>query len=211
MHDKQRAAAERRAVLRVAAGLAVGAGAQIAPAAASGAAARRGIPGARSVDHAGIVVRDLDEATRFFVEVVGADLLFRSPPASGLESKEEAPTGTTVAVAFLRFGPNLNLELLQFEGPRARGAPPQVSDNGAVHIAIWVEDVARAAEHFRAQPGVEVIGEIGAPSEGADKGATWIYVRTPFGVHLELVNRPQRMPYEKRVNARFYGPARAWR
>lgn len=171
----------------------------------------RGIPGARNVDHAGVVVRDLDEAVRFFVEVVGADLLFRSPPASGLESKEEAAPGTMVAAAFLRFGPNMNLELLQFDGPDSGETPPRVSDNGAVHLAIWVEDVARAADHLRAQPGVEIVGEIGKPSTGADRGASWMYARTPFGVHLELVNRPAHMPYEQHAAARLYGPAPSWR
>lgn len=201
----------RRDVLQVAAGLGV-AGTLATP--ADGAPIRRvdrrGVPGARNVDHAGVVVRDLDEATRFFVEVIGADLLFRSPPAAGLEGKEEAADGTTVEVAFLRFGPNLNLELLQFTGPKALTSSPRVSDNGAVHVAIWVDDVARAADHLRAQPGVEIVGDIGRPSAGADKGATWIYARTPFGVHLELVHRPAHMPYERDVAARFYGPAPAW-
>ena len=204
-------ATDRRTMLKAVAGLgltgALGMSASAAPAVQPN---RRGIPGARNIDHAGIVVRDLDEATRFFVDVVGADLLFRAPPAAGLESKEEAAAGTTVAVAFLRFGPNLNLELLQFTGPDAPKQAPRVSDNGAVHIAIWVEDVARAADYLRAQPGVEIVGDIGKPSTGADKGATWVYARTPFGVHLELVHRPAHMPYEHDVAARFYGPAPAW-
>lgn len=205
--------ADRRNLLKTAAGLTL-MGAIAMPANAHPVQVptrSRGIPGARNVDHAGIVVRDLDEAVRFFVDVVGADLLFRSPPATGLESKEEAAPDTTVAVAFLRFGPNLNLELLQFTGPNAPAPPPRVSDNGAVHIAIWVEDVARAADYLRAQPGVEIIGDIGKPSTGADKGATWVYARTPFGVHLELVNRPPHMPYERDATDRFYGPVPAWR
>lgn len=205
------AGAERRAMLGAAAGVALAATFGRPASAASTEQTLRGIPGAHDVDHAGIVVRDLDEAVRFFVDVVGADLLFRSPPASGLESKEEAAVGTTVAVAFLRFGPNLNLELLQFTGSRAPASPPRVSDNGAIHIAIWVENVARAADYLRAQPGVQIVGDVGEPSKGADRGATWVYARTPFGVHLELVNRPAHMPYERDVSARFYGPAPAWR
>lgn len=205
---------DRRAMLKTAAGL-VMMGAIESPANAEPAQAptrSRGIPGAHNVDHAGIVVRDLDEAVRFLVDVVGADLLFRTPPAVGLESKEEAAPGTAVAVAFLRFGPNLNLELLQFNGPNSPAPPPpRVSDNGAVHIAIWVEDVARATDYLRAQPGVEIVGDVGKPSTGADRGATWVYARTPFGVHLELVNRPARMPYERDTRARFYGPVPAWR
>ena len=203
------AVVDRRAMPTAAAGLGliagVGVPAQAAP------ARHGGIPGARNVDHAGIVVRDLDEAVRFFVDVIGADLLFRSPPASGLEGKEEAAPGTTVAVAFLRFGPNLNLELLHFTGPDAPEPPLGVSDNGAVHLAIRVDNVARAAEYLRAQPGVEIVGDVGQPSTGADKGATWVYARTPFGVHLELVSRPAHMPYERDTAARFYGPAPAWR
>ena len=176
MHDDfSPAGTDRRALLKTA-GLALAStfGAQ-ANAASTGRAEGRGIPGARNVDHAGSVVPDLEEAVRFFVDVVGADLLFRSPPAAGLESKEEAAPGTTVAVAFLRFGPNLNLELLQFIGPRAPTPAPRVSENGAVHIAIWVDDVVRAADYLRAQPGVEIIGGVGEPSSGADKGTTWVY------------------------------------
>ena len=170
----------------------------------------RGVPGARNFDHAGIVVRDLEEAVSFFINVLGADLLFRTPAASGLESKEEAPEGTDVKVAFLRFGPNANIELLEFSGPASDGRLPRVSDNGAIHIALWVEDVTVAADYLRAQPGVEIVGEVGKPSNGPDSGATWVYVRTPFGLHVELVNRPARMPYEGETSARFYGPARAW-
>ena len=209
MSDRETSNVERRTVLRAAAaiGLAGASGLPVEAAPRQG----RGIPGARNVDHAGVVVRDLDEAVRFFINVVGADLLFRTPPASGLESKEEAAPNTTVAVAFLRFGPNLNLELLQFTGPVAPKPPPRVSDNGAVHIAIRVDDVARAADYLRAQQGVEIVGEIGPPSTGPDKGATWVYARTPFGVHLELVSRPAHMPYERETPARFYGPAPTWR
>ena len=172
--------------------------------------AGRGVPGARNLDHAGIVVRDLDEAIGFFTDVLGADVLFRAPFAAGLESKEEAAEGTEVAVAFLRFGPTANIELLQFRGPGDAGAPPRVSGIGAVHIALWVEDVAVAAAYLAAQPGVEIVGEIGGPSRGPDEGATWVYARTPFGLHVELVNRPARMPYEEATSARFNGPAPSW-
>lgn len=199
----------RRKLLGAAASVSVGGNLFVSS--AEGAAGTSRIPGGRSIDHAGVVVRNLDEAVRFFVEVVGAELLFRSSAAAGLESKEEASLGTTVSVAFLRFGPNLNLELLQFTGPDNMKSPPRVSENGAVHIAIWVDDVTRAANDLRTQPGVEIVGEVGKPSTGADKGATWIYARTAFGVHLELVNRPAHLPYEQRTAARLYGPAKSWR
>ena len=172
----------------------------------------RGIPGARNFDHAGLVVRDLEEAIRFMVDVLGADLLFQWPATGGLESKEDAAPGTTVAGAFLRFGPNTNLELLQFQRPnRITAPPPRVSDDHAVHFAVWVEDIKAAVDYLRAQPGVEIIGDVGAPSQGADKGTTWVYARTPFGLHIELVNRPLMMPYEGQTTARFYGPAPSWR
>ena len=170
----------------------------------------RGIPGARNFDHAGIAVRDLDEALSFFLDVLGADLLYRVGPFAHLESKEEAEAGTTVEVAFLRFGVNVNIELLQFRGPDTVKTPPRVSDEGAIHIAVWVEDMQKAVDYMRAQPGVEIVGEIGAPDQGQDRGASWIYARTPFGLHVELGNRPPSMPYEQTSKARVYGPAPAW-
>ena len=170
----------------------------------------KGIPGARNFDHAGIVVRDLDEALDFFLDVLGADLLFRAGPFAHLEAKEEAAEGTTVEVAYLRFGANANIELLNFKGPGQAKTPPRVSDEGALHIAVWVEDMQKALDYMRAQPGVDIIGEIGEPDQGQDRGASWIYARTPFGLHVELVNRPPDMPYEQTSRARFYGPADAW-
>lgn len=190
--------ADRRTLLKTAAGLTLmGAIAMPANAHPTEVPKRsRGIPGARNVDHAGIVVRDLDEAVRFFVEVVGADLLFLAPPAAGLEKKEEAEPGTTVAVAFLRFGSNLNLELLQFAGPTAPASPPWVSKT----VRFTSRSGWRMSRKLRttyAHSRASRSSAISASPRPAPTGAQRVYARTPFGVHLELVNRPAHMPYER--------------
>jgi len=48
-----------------------------------GAAVRRpGVPTARSVDHVAFTVPDLDEAIRFFVEVIGGEHVFTTTSAA---------------------------------------------------------------------------------------------------------------------------------
>jgi len=46
----------------------------------------RGIPGTRNMDHVGLTVPDLEQAVRFFVDVLGADELFRFAEGPGTEN-----------------------------------------------------------------------------------------------------------------------------
>ncbi len=172
--------------------------------------APQGVPGARNFDHAGVAVPDLDEAVRFFTDVLGAELLFRAGPYQTMEQKVDADPGTTVRVAMLRFGPNANLELLEFDGPQKAKQPPRVSDNGAHHVAIWVENVWRAADYLRQQPGVTILGEPGSTPAGPESGVTWVYAKADWGLYIECVHRPDHLPYEQDTPARIYGPASAW-
>jgi len=69
----------------------------------------------RSADHMGFVVPDLDEAVSFFVEVLGAEEVFRIAPISdpngdSMTRKVGVHPRATVRGAMLRFGPATNVE-----------------------------------------------------------------------------------------------------
>lgn len=176
--------------------------------------ARRGIPTARNVDHFAFTVPDLEEAIRFFVDVLGCDLLYRAGPfedeGGWMRPRLNAAAGATLNLAALRCGPTANVELLEFETPERKTEPPKTSDIGAGHLAFYVEDIDAAMAYLRKQPGVEVLDEptvvTGQPSEGL----RFVYFLTPWGLPMELASWPEGMPYEENTSARMYGPAPSW-
>lgn len=176
-----------------------------------------GIPSARYVHHAGYTVRDLDEAVRFFVDVVGAQLLYAAGPYRKLGTDYMATRlgvhpNAGVRLAVLRLGATLNLELVEFASPDGREGYPRVSDAGGCHLAIHVDDFEAASRFLEAQPGLKVLQPFdnGPPGEGEEGGLKARYVETPFGLHLEIIQRPDRQPYEAHTDARAFRTDAPW-
>jgi Raf kinase inhibitor-like YbhB/YbcL family protein len=174
------------------------------------ASAKPSIPGARNVDHVGVSVPNLAQAVRFFVDVIGADLLWKIEQLK--EDAKHSPTGQplTLSLAMLRLGPNLNLELLQFDtGKDRKQQMPTFTDIGTPHIAFYVNDIEEAASYLKTK-GVQLLpGPITTIAE-AKRGEKIQYFLTPWGMYLELIWRPEHLPYEKSTAARLYGPAPGW-
>lgn len=164
------------------------------------------VPGLRNVDHLAYTVADLGQALRFFVDTLGAELLYRTDadltdPA--LAAALAVPARGSVELAALRMGPTDNVELSCFRTTGARTRPPRNSDVGGRHIAIHVDDVDAAAAYLGSQPGCTVLGAPETITDGPIAGDRWVYVRTPLGLHVELVNMPDgSLPYELQTTAR---------
>lgn len=174
-----------------------------------------GIPTARSVEHVAFTVPDLGEAIGFFVDVLGAEELYRVGPFSDPEGdwmtvQLGVHPRAACEVAHLRLGPNLNLELFAWEAPDRSAEAPKPSDAGAAHLAFFVDDMAAAAEYLAGQPGVRLLGEIQTIADGPSAGYEWLAFQAPWGLALEIMSRPASLPYEASTPARFYGPAPAW-
>ena len=78
----------------------------------------RRLPGLMHVDHAAYTVPNLDEAVDFFVDVMGAEELYRSqrgPDPSAMPVNFEVPADAALELCMLRLPPNLN------GGPQTRG------------------------------------------------------------------------------------------
>src|SRR5262245_55520857 len=174
----------------------------------------RGIPGARAVHHIAYTVPDLEQAIQFFVEVIGAELVYRLGPVkdSGdwMSRKLGVPDDAVLHIAMLRLGPGSNLELFEYSVAGQRRVMPRNSDWGGHHLAIYVEDVDEATRYLREQPGVRVLGEPETIVDGPIAGDRWVYFVTPWGMHMELINMPPGMPFETRTSARPYTPAGRW-
>jgi catechol 2,3-dioxygenase-like lactoylglutathione lyase family enzyme len=175
----------------------------------------KGIPGARNVHHVAYTVPDLDQAVSFFVDVLGAELLYRIGPVEDREGDwmtrqlDVHPRAST-HIAMLRLGPVTNLELFEYASPDQRQALPRNSDWGGHHLAIHVDDVDVAVAYLRSVPGVKVLGEPQTITDGPIARDRWVYFLTPWGMGMEVLNMPDGMPYEKDTNARLFGPCDAW-
>ncbi|MCG8915764.1 VOC family protein [Actinokineospora sp. PR83] len=172
------------------------------------------LPGAVAVHHVAYTVPDLDQAVRFFVDVLGAREVYTIDRVAGegdwMTRKLDVHPRATARIAMLRLGPVTNLELFEYTSPDQRRVLPRNSDWGGHHLAIHVEDVDAAAAHLRTRPGVVVMGEPETITEGPITGDRWVYFRTPWGMQLELINLPPGAPYEQRTAHRLYRPTGPW-
>lgn len=178
--------------------------------------APRGIPGGRAVHHIAYTVPDLEQAVDFFVDVIGAELVYRlgpveDPDGDWMSRKLNVADDASVRIAMLRLGPVTNLELFEYSAPDQRRSLPRNSDWGGHHLAIYVDDVDKAVEYLRDQPGVRVLDDPETIVDGPIAGDRWVYFVTPWGMHLELINMPAGMPYERQTSARLYTPDQTWR
>lgn len=165
----------------------------------------QGIVSARHVDHFGMTVPDLNEAIRFFEDAIGAKLLWRVGPFA------ETPTGfpiERVTLAMLRLGPNLNLELQEFKAEKQRREMPSNVDLGSAHLAFFVDDINAAAQSLREHGAQLLRGPIQASGDLKRGEVIW-YFKTPWGAFMEILWRPEHLPYERDTPNRLFAPKRS--
>lgn len=172
------------------------------------------LPTATNVHHVGITVPDLDEAVGFFVDCLGAELLYRKGPFGGdgdtMERRLGVHPDAVASLAMLRCGPTTNLELFEWEAPDQDVSNPRLSDVGATHIGIQVDDIEEAVAAIKERGDAEVLDEPRTNGDGPTEGLTYVFFRTDWGAHIELVETPDSMPYADETDTGLYGPAPSW-
>ena len=171
-----------------------------------------GLPGLRGTDHIGFTVPDLDEAVRFFVDVIGCEAFYDLGPFSSdgdwmAEHLNVHPRAVMRRLKFLRCRNGSNFEIFEYESPDQRSTPPRNSDVGGHHLAFYVDDMAAALAHLR-RHGVRILGEPTLRETGPSGGQTWVYFLAPWGMQLELVSYPRGKAYERETAHRLWRPAR---
>lgn len=158
------------------------------------------LPGLLGTEHIGFTVPDIDEAHRFFVDVLGCEYVYTLGPFVHEDSdwmRERLNVHPRAVMRELRFyrcktGPNF--EIFQWESPDGQAPQPRNSDIGGHHLAFYVEDLDAAVEYLR-EHGVRILGEPTASSSHS-KGQRWVYFLSPWGMQLELVSFPDGKAYE---------------
>jgi catechol 2,3-dioxygenase-like lactoylglutathione lyase family enzyme len=171
-----------------------------------------GIPGLRGTEHIGFTVPDLDEAERFFVDVIGCDLIYSLGPFQHDDSDwmltrmNLHPRTVMRELRFFRCKHGPNFEIFQFEPAQPPAPQPRNSDIGGHHLAFYVDDFDEALAYLRARK-VRILGEP-TFSRNASEGQRWVYFLSPWGMQLELVSFPNGKAYEKDAPVKLWNPAR---
>nr|WP_246799702.1 VOC family protein [Bradyrhizobium sp. CCBAU 51753] len=160
------------------------------------------IPGLRGHDHTGITVPDVKAATAFFTGVLGCSHGMSFGPFSddkGTFMQDVVnvnPRAVIDEISMVRCGYGSNIELFQYESPDQAKTLPKNSDIGGHHIALYVDDIAKAAEYLRSKNVKTMQGPIPV-NEGPASGQSILYFLTPWGMQMELISYPKGMAYEK--------------
>lgn len=173
--------------------------------------ARAGIPGLRGTEHIGFTVPNLDEATDFFVNIIGCDCLFELGPFQATDDWMTAhlnvhPRTVMRRLRFFRCEYGSNFEIFEYEAPDQNFQQPKNSDIGGYHLAFYVDDFDAALSYLR-EKGVHILGEPTVRTSGPNAGQTWIYFLSPWGMQLELVSFPNGKAYERNTDLRLWHPA----
>jgi catechol 2,3-dioxygenase-like lactoylglutathione lyase family enzyme len=159
------------------------------------------MPGLQRLDHVGITVPDLAEATAFFVDVLGCEYMYTLGPfrddtgtwmTDHLNVHERA---VMRELHFFRCAGAAVFEVFEYSAPDQNTRPPRNSDVGGHHVALYVDDLDAAIDYLRAK-GVTVLGEP-TVSKGPSEGQRWVYFLAPWGMQFELVSYPNGKAFDR--------------
>lgn len=178
----------------------------------------------RGIEHIGITVPDLEEATLFLVAALRAVPLYDMHGASSDVVDEEAdrrsqrqlgtrPGARWLRSRMLRLGEGPSIELFEY-ADEAQRPSVTASDLGIQHFAVYVDDIDAARDRIVAAGGIAYEGPSilgGAEGAGAAGGGSnkWLYTVAPWGSIIELVSRPSPEQYEETTPLRRWRPPHA--
>ena len=163
-----------------------------------------GLPGLTRLDHIGFTVPDLEEASRFLVDVLGCEYMYTLGPFRHddsdwmLEHLNVDPRAVMSELHFFRCGGQAVFEVFEYAAPDQRTELPRNSDIGGHHVALYVEDLDVAVDYLRAN-GVTVLGDPTA-SRGPSEGQRWVYFLAPWGMQFELVSYPNGKAFDRQAS-----------
>ncbi len=106
------------------------------------------------------------------------------------------PRAVIDEISMVRCGYGSNIELFQYQSPDQSKTLPKNSDIGGHHIALYVDDIDKAAAYLKEKNVRTMQGPIPI-TEGPAAGQSILYFFAPWGLQMELISYPKGMAYEK--------------
>ena len=151
----------------------------------------------RGVNHIGLTVDDLDQASAFLAKGLGAQwcydgLTTEDAPRQGPEVERQlglSKGDRIVRQRLMRIGNGPNVEIFEIE--TADASPPlRLQDRGWNHISVYCDDIEGALRRLIAA-GATALSEVHGNSRHEDTpGNGSVYVRPPWGGLIELQSIP---------------------
>ncbi|MGP9694295.1 VOC family protein [Brachybacterium sp. AOP25-B2-12] len=167
----------------------------------------------RGIQHIGVTVPDLDAATRFFVDGLGAKIAYdglteKDPAREGAEVEHQLglPSGAAIhRQRMIVIGEGPSLEVFEISGPQREAAG--LADIGLNHIALYCDDLPGSLERLVAAGGT-ALSEIHGNSRHEDSpGNGSVYVKAPWGMLIELQTIPAGHYYGDDSQAEVWMPS----
>jgi catechol 2,3-dioxygenase-like lactoylglutathione lyase family enzyme len=115
------------------------------------------MPGMRGVNHIGMTVPDMEEAVSFFSDVLGFEKVmsfgpFRDDKGTFMQDVLNVnPRAVIEQITMMRCGFGSNVELFKYSAPDQKTVYPKSSDIGGYHVAIYVDDINKAADYLKSK------------------------------------------------------------
>ncbi len=167
----------------------------------------------RAMDHVGITVPNVEEAAAFFERAFGAipvyDVIPKgSEPLGGPDAEAELglEEGSCIThMRLMRFGQGPCIELFQIDSPDQRKVA-RLQDFGLTHFGVYVDNLTASIEAFKAAGGTLLRGPHGLAGIEQSPNNQGIYVKTPWGMLIELMTYPDGIDYDEHVRIPRWTP-----
>jgi catechol 2,3-dioxygenase-like lactoylglutathione lyase family enzyme len=172
----------------------------------------------RGIEHIGLTVPDIDQATEFFVRAFDAEVIYDvvekpGPPVEvddyngiNLGPMLGMKPGTRMrAFRMIRVGASAGLEMFEFDHVDQSDAVAP-TDFGWQHVGFYVDDLALATEKIVAAGGRPLVGPVPMQAAESGEGNFFQYFQTPWGSFLEIVTIPSAQLYESSTAVRRWRP-----
>ncbi|MDO4916075.1 MAG: VOC family protein [Rothia sp. (in: high G+C Gram-positive bacteria)] len=166
----------------------------------------------RAIQHIGVTVPDIDAATRFLVDGLGAKVAYDGlnnddEPRQGAEVEQQLglPEGAAIhRQRFIVIGDGPGLELFEISGKQREASG--LADFGLNHISFYCDDIHGSLERLVAAGG-EALSEVHGNSRYEDsEGNGSVYVKAPWGMLIELQTIPNGHYYPEDAEAKVWMP-----
>ncbi|MGX9456517.1 VOC family protein [Photobacterium damselae subsp. damselae] len=168
------------------------------------------LPGLIGGDHFGFTVPDIEEATAFFVDVIGCSVLYEMGPYQSddnwmKENLNVHPKAKIYKYRMLKCQNGPSFEIFEYESPDQNKKIAKNSDYAGHHLAFYVADIYEAASYLK-DLNIELLGDVKYVDTGPTAGLHWLYFLSPWGMQLELVSYNDGLFYEKNAKEKQWSP-----
>lgn len=167
----------------------------------------------RGIDHVGMTVPHIEEATTFFKKAFNATICYdvqrpEQTPMQGKEVEQQLglPVGRSIVhMRLLRIEHGPTIELFQLQDAADR-EPARISDLGLHHVAFYVDDIEEVSLRFE-KAGGRLLSDI-HPLAGVEEGERnrGVYGIAPWGLLIELLTYPDGIDYPENNEAKRWTP-----